>query len=111
MRDTLPRHFAVESGIPTPLRGKSGHHCKYPYASMKVGDSFLVPYTNGKHNEADVKRVKAAVYGYAQYNVGYRFSVRSMSNGIRVWRVEDSRIKQQQEAQALANDITDGALE
>jgi len=64
----------IDSNVPLPTR--------YPFAQMKVGDSFLVP--------SDVTREAVAVaasrYGKAH---NMRFSTRKLKDGsFRCWRLE-----------------------
>ena len=64
----------VESGIPIPA--------KYPFAEMKVGDSFAVP---PKINRSAVN-VSAMRYGRKH---GMKFTVRRTVDGtLRCWRIE-----------------------
>lgn len=70
----------VESGIPLPAYARNN---KYPWASLKVGDSFFVPHKGYKY-------VKSASY-YRQKAYGEKFAVRTVFEkgvvGVRVWRV------------------------
>jgi len=63
----------IESHIPFPA--------KFPFAEMKVGDSFLVPV--GTHKNT------VAVYAtrYAR-KTGTKFTVRKTPEGYRCWRIE-----------------------
>lgn len=64
----------IDKNVPLPAR--------FPFAGMKVGDSFAVP--------ADVKRATVAVAAsrYGKEN-GKVFSVRKMKDGsYRCWRLE-----------------------
>ena len=64
----------VESGIPIPA--------KYPFAEMKVNDSFAVP---PKINRSAVN-VSAMRYGRKH---GMKFTVRLTKDGtLRCWRIE-----------------------
>jgi len=63
----------IESGIPLPER--------YPFAKMKVGDSFLIPESVSRHAAA----VAALRYGAAN---GKKFTTRKTPEGYRCWRVE-----------------------
>ena len=79
--------FALETDVPVPVRtgsgGRSGSS-KYPFPLMEPGHSFLVP--------GDIKSqtVRSAVSAY-QKRVGEsagKFSVRTVGDGVRVWRTE-----------------------
>lgn len=73
---------------------------KYPWKTMKVGDSFFVPLKSrhaqtrgtkaGTEAYREANRVRVAVYaanGRVIDGVERRFVSRSMDGGIRVWRV------------------------
>ena len=72
--------YEIEVGIEYPLviRGKQS---KYPFAGMKVGDSFAFPLDQ-------LKAVRSATATYAGRKPGAKFSV--LSKGLtegRCWRV------------------------
>lgn len=82
----VPSAFAVQYGIPIPSRQAQARRtrgCKYPFAYMKVGDSFFVA---GKH----------AGYFYpwrrAFKKLGQTFAERVVVEndvkGVRVWRTK-----------------------
>jgi hypothetical protein len=64
----------IESGIPMPA--------KFPFAEMKVGDSFLVPEGMNKSTVAVYANRYAKKTGYA------KFTVRKTAEGYRCWRIE-----------------------
>lgn len=69
--------FEVEKGIPAPeTRGKEA---KYPWKEMEVGDSFLItePPKYIRNMASQAGRVN-----------GLKFSVRTLPEGVRVWRVK-----------------------
>ena len=63
----------VESNIPLPI--------KYPFANMRMGDSFLLP--------EGVNRIAVAVAAsrYGRSN-NKKFTVRKTKDGFRCWRTE-----------------------
>jgi hypothetical protein len=68
-------NFKIDNDVPIPkLRGSS----KYPFRSMKVGDSFL----------AENNIASSAATGFAKRNKEYRFACRSVPGGLRIWRIE-----------------------
>ena len=68
----------IESNVPMP-----SPRSKYSWDQMKVGDSVLL---NG---EVKVQAVFAAAQGFAlKQNPRWKFSSRTMPDGIRLWRVE-----------------------
>lgn len=70
--------IVIEKGIPMP-RTTAGRPAIYLWATMEVGDSFLV---SGK--SAEGARKSAANAGL---RLGRKFSVRKIEGGFRVWRV------------------------
>lgn len=68
----------IEPGIPIPAYSYRGKARRFPIADMAVGDSFLVPYTDY------AALIRAA--GRAR-RLGYRLVMRSLENGVRLWRV------------------------
>ena len=52
---------------------------KYPFRSMKIGDSFFVADNSG--------RVRSTACVFAARNPDYKFSTRQENGGYRVWRV------------------------
>jgi hypothetical protein len=79
--------FAIESGIPIPSNSSGGRPIKYPWAKMRVGDSFFVAFAN-RH-----KTSLATIASVASKRLRpKRFIGRSCTcggvQGLRVWRVE-----------------------
>lgn len=79
----------IESGIPIPPRrsgyARGSNKPKYPWQSMRVGDSFLVP------GEASVQQqiaVGSAASKRAATYPGEKYVVRAVIGGVRVWRVQ-----------------------
>lgn len=88
--DWMP-FYTIEEGHPLPRPAPPGHHkgggtkgmkWRYPFGSMKVGDSFLVP-----DGDATVNRLRAAA-SQAARRLGFKFAVRQLDEGFRVWRTE-----------------------
>lgn len=71
--------FKIESNIPIP--GKL--HAKYPFASMKVGDSF---YAAGCLKPARRSSLSSCCVAFAKRNK-VKFTTRREGDGVRVWRV------------------------
>jgi hypothetical protein len=74
-------NFKIEKGVPIPPR--RGRKSKYPVASLKDGESFLVPTGSFKKAQSVVSTLYAAAK-----RVGIKVSVRIMNDGVRVWRVK-----------------------
>ncbi len=70
---TEPGEIVIERGIPLP---KNNRWKRYPFAEMKVGDSFFVP---------SKKSCNAGFYYGKRHNM--KFTVRQENGGCRVWRV------------------------
>lgn len=61
---------------------KCGVITRYPFADMKVGDSFFV-----KGGLKETYNLRTAASYFAIRHPGYKFSVRAVDGGCRVWRV------------------------
>ncbi len=76
--------FKIERSIPVPHKARDGRH-KYPFATMKVGDSFAVPCTDDT-----VHRVQINAMASTRGHKPKRFTSRVERNGkavsIRIWR-------------------------
>lgn len=68
--------------IPAPMRGGVSR-AQYPFGQLAVGESVLYPCVE---TAARAKARKAA-YQRAQY-LGWKITVRSLVDGVRVWRHE-----------------------
>ncbi len=72
--------YIIETGIPIPISGSM-----YPFADMKVGNSFCVPAD-------ERKTVISAASNYSRrHGEGTKFSIRAANSEkkfYRVWRVE-----------------------
>lgn len=77
-----PVVYKIEKGIaiPEPGAGRKKGVSKYPFAQMKVGDSFFVA---GKKQEKFHSAM--ACTRRAQ---GFRFATRTVEGGIRIWRIK-----------------------
>lgn len=72
----------IEKGIPLPER-KGPYKTKptkYPYRTMEVGDSFLVP--------EPPKTFRAQVNNWGRSSNGKKFAYRTTPEGLRVWRIK-----------------------
>lgn len=66
----------VERGVPMPTRPPRN---KYPWAEMKVGDSFAANGVNEYSFRSQVVQAGRAT--------GRKFSCRKTDEGLRVWRI------------------------
>lgn len=74
--------FVIETGVEIPGRkgGRSGS--KYPFAQMRVGQSFLVG------SGVKVSTIRSAIGAFTKGKPDMKFAVRDTQDGVRVWRVE-----------------------
>jgi len=75
--------FEIEKDIPLPEL--AAPYTKYPFRTMKPGDSFLVPCSQDK-----IKSQKSSIYMSARRVFGAvkHVVIRPVEGGIRVWRVK-----------------------
>jgi hypothetical protein len=82
--------FRIEQNIPVPTipRGAPPSPIKYPWAEMKIGDSFFVPLVDktiitirGAIN-IDLKKFSN------QTGNKIKITTRAIDNGVRVWRLK-----------------------
>ena len=78
--------FEIESNIPIP-DPECGVKSKYPFADMKIGDSFLMPYAD----KTPVKQRMVLIHAIRHFRRKHpdrTFATRQQDTGIRVWRTE-----------------------
>jgi len=91
--------FQIERGVPVPPRKRGrggGRDPIYPFAQMRVGDSFEVYLTSQRFTRArpTISTLQSNLgniaRGYAKrHNPSARFTVRKVSDtAVRIWRVE-----------------------
>jgi len=71
----------IETNIPIPATSKGGIQ-KYPFVDLQPGESVLVKCTMKEKST-----IRKAPYRIAKY-YGWKIVVRSLPEGIRVWRLE-----------------------
>lgn len=88
--------YVIESNIPLPPRkfGANGRPQVYPFAHMRVGDSFEVSLSDyGSKRANKIEQVMSAVGNCARlyakrHNPDAKFSVRKLSTTtMRIWRI------------------------
>lgn len=75
----------IETNVPFEA-SKGGRKPRYPWKTLAVKGSFVV-----RCHSLEVKRVMnglTSCRAYAQKVTGFRFSMRTIPAGIRVWRVK-----------------------
>lgn len=73
--------YKIEAGIPLPVRtkkGGAGRKPKYPFADLKMGESFLVPNKTTMSFGATVQT--------ARKRTGFTLATRNVEGGVRIWR-------------------------
>jgi len=76
----------IERDVPLPERGAKTK-AKYPFAKMKIGDSFLVRAPGGYCSALSSRVGQAANYRAKAYP-GERYTTRRVPGGLRVWRID-----------------------
>jgi len=81
--------YQIEPNLPIPVpRGALLPPCEFPYASMKVGDSFLVPATNGERYRRQIDASNAARdWRKRTRKTTFKITTRQTPEGVRVWRI------------------------
>lgn len=78
--------YEIDKGVPMPGK-RSNDRCRYPFRTMEVGDSFLVPFKMVRGRRIDHYAVNEAASRFRRRNPGYSFNWQLTDEGIRVWRV------------------------
>lgn len=69
----------IETKVPVPANYNGGRG-KYPFAKMKIGESFYVA-------TKDCPGVRSSANQYHQIHKDFTFTVRAEKDGYRVWRI------------------------
>jgi hypothetical protein len=77
-----PDDIVIEKGIPAPVSNPRSKHgeFRYPYAKLKVGESFLV-------RDITMNRIAGHTF-QACKKLNRKFIGRTVAEGVRVWRTE-----------------------
>jgi hypothetical protein len=85
--------YPIESTVPLPpVRKDGGRAQQYPFAQMKVGESFFVPGADAKRLG---KNIGSAAHCWARdHKLPWRFCVRTSKEpaGARCWRLADKSV-------------------
>ena len=86
--------FSIERGVPIPpVERGGGRHATYPFAQMRVGDSFTVTtseYSNGRRKTA---QLQSGLWNLARcyarkHNPAAKFATRKVDDStVRIWRI------------------------
>jgi hypothetical protein len=71
---------AIKIDTHVPLPETRGRYPKYPWQSMKVGDSFLFPGGTNPQSCYNISK-------YAGLRTGHKFAARKTPEGYRCWRI------------------------
>jgi hypothetical protein len=82
--------YAIESGIPV-IERRSAQKAKaqFPYHTMKVGDSFLIPVKESTWGQVEKQRVLALLTARSHK---ITVATRKVDNGIRVWKIRKNGV-------------------
>ena len=72
--------YELEDDVPLPPDAVPAQYRKYPFLTMKIGQSFVVP-----REHAD-KLTKAAA-AWKRRHAGWNYAIRRDPKGVRLWRV------------------------
>lgn len=70
--------FKIEAGLPIP-----NNKTKYPFRSMKVGDSFVILSDNPQGKQ---RRLYSSIAYWKKALPGRHFVMRCVEGGVRIWR-------------------------
>ena len=74
--------YEIRKGEPIPSTARWNAHPKYPFATMEVGDSFLVL-------KSELSRVRQAMYQWQYRHPGIKFLTRKLDAAQwGVWRLK-----------------------
>jgi hypothetical protein len=72
----------IAKGIKMPEKDSRGRNCKYPWETMKVGDSFLFPKTVLSSSNRSLVSISSKRYAPKS------FVSRTTDKGLRCWRIK-----------------------
>ena len=75
--------FCIEHNVPLPSPRR-----EYPFAEMKVGDSFYVSVERGEVPYIVLKKICSASFNHSMRHGG-KFTARQKKNGARCWKIGD----------------------
>ena len=75
--------YKIEKGVEMPRPPQV-----YPWAEMEVGDSFLAPCESGEKERVGNRIRNAAAKFVEVRGLDWKFRIRSVDGGVRIWRVK-----------------------
>lgn len=76
--------FTIDNDVPIPPRSRhGGRGSKYLFGALAVGESFYVPDV-----KASTLRSAVGAYFKANPEIDYKYSVRQIDDGVRIWRIK-----------------------
>ena len=80
-----PGPYKIDKGITMP-RPPRGH--LYPWHDMEPGDSFLLPCEPAERERVGNRARNAGASFAKKRGLDWKFSIRSVEGGMRIWRVK-----------------------
>ena len=80
--------ITIDKDIPVPEGTSARFRTQYPYRTMEVGDSFLIPFVEGESKVIAMRRMYQSASWATKRFAPQRFIVRRTEEGVRVWRTE-----------------------
>lgn len=98
------QELKIENGITIPPIRKGGSRANnsYPFADMRIGQSFTLKGPGPKMS----KRLSVAAWAFRQTNPDYFFVVRSYAGFARLWRVPKESVHRRGRAYKRRTDST-----
>jgi hypothetical protein len=82
--------YTVEAGIPViERRSTQKRTSPFPFQSMKVGDSFLIPVKESTWGQCERQRALAILTARSHK---ITVTTRKVDNGIRVWKIRKNGV-------------------
>lgn len=69
--------LSIEKDIPIPTSARAA---RYPFATMEVGDSILIP-------SSQKQLARSHALNYKKTHPGWNYKTRTMPEGMRIWRI------------------------
>lgn len=79
--------FKIDKDVPMPRKQNGGTgNARFPLHQLEVGDSFCVPFEEGRESHKTRSVVSNAVAAFQLRNASKKFAVRKVDDGYRLWR-------------------------